>query len=234
MTSTAIDTAMILAAGFGTRMGALTADRPKPLLEVAGKSLIWRTLDECVKAGVSRAVVNTHYRGDMIEGALASRDDLKIIISEETEILETGGGIAKALPFLGAKPFFSVNSDAIWTGPRPLPTLMSEWREDMGALLHLTPRENAIGYTRDGDFFMDVTGRLTRRVGASKAPFVFTGAQVIRPEVFVNAPSGAFSLNVIWDQLIASGRLFGVVHQGAWVDVGTPEGLRLAEAELLK
>ncbi|MEL6794520.1 MAG: nucleotidyltransferase family protein, partial [Pseudomonadota bacterium] len=188
-----------------------------------------RALDECAKAGVSRAVVNLHYRGEMIREALQDRREPEILLSEETEILETGGGIIKALPHLGADPFFTMNADAVWIGARPLPRLAGAWRTGMDALLHLAPVSSAKGYTRAGDFFMDADHRLTRRGDRTSAPYVFTGAQIIRPEAFADAPGGAFSLNVIWDKLLAAGRLYGVAHDGEWVDVGTPEGLRLAE-----
>lgn len=223
---------MILAAGLGTRMGKLTAETPKPLLKVAGKTLIDHALEHCVAAGVEKVVVNLHYLGDQIRAALAERRSPEISFSEETEILETGGGVVRALPLLGEDPFFTMNSDAVWTGDPPLSILANEWRDGMGALLHLVARERAIGYSRKGDFFLADDGRLTRRGDSPTAPFVFTGAQIITPEAFANAPQGAFSTNVIWDVLIAEGRLFGVVHDGEWVDVGTPEGLRLAEVAL--
>ena len=223
---------MILAAGLGTRMGALTANTPKPLLKVAGKTLIEHTLDHCAAAGVERAVVNLHYLGNQIRTAISDRRAPEIVFSEETEILETGGGTARALPLLGDNPFYSLNSDSIWTGAPPLATLTAGWRAGAGALLHLVRRDRAIGYSRAGDFFMAEDGRLTRRGEASAAPLVFTGAQIIAPGSFEGAPQGAFSTNLIWDRLIAKGRLFGVVHDGGWVDVGTPEGLRLAEEAL--
>ncbi|MEL7464243.1 MAG: nucleotidyltransferase family protein [Pseudomonadota bacterium] len=223
------NTAMVLAAGFGTRMGALTADRPKPLLTVGGKTLLDRALDECAAAGVSRAVVNLHYLGDMIRKALHERVMPAIVFSEETEILETGGGVANASPLLGEAPFFTMNADAVWTGMRPLPQLSSDWRDGIDALLLLAPVERAIGYTRAGDFFAGDDGGLTRRGDKARAPYVYTGAQIIRPEAFADAPDGAFSLNVIWDRLIAEGRIGAVVHDGEWVDVGTPDGLCLAE-----
>ena len=225
--------AMILAAGFGTRMGALTANRPKPLLEVAGETLLDRALDLAAAAGVERAVVNLHYLGAQIRRSLAGRSRPRIAFSEEDEILETGGGVAQALPLLGEAPFFVMNADALWPGGDPLGELAAVWDpRRMGALLHLTPRDAAIAYTRAGDFDLDPEGRLVRRGAAPRAPFVFTGAQIIAPEAFAGAPPGAFSLNLVWDELLAEGRLFGVVGSGRWVDVGTPDGLAAAEAAL--
>lgn len=225
--------AMVMSAGFGTRMGALTKDKPKPLIPVAGRALIDHALDHVAAAGITRAVVNLHYLGEQIRDHLAVRVAPVVTFSDEAEILETGGGIVQALPLLGTDPFVTVNADAIWTGPAPLPALIAAWDgAKMGALLHLVPREAAIGYTRAGDFFCDADGGLTRRGEAGSAPYVFTGAQIITPGAFAGAPEGAFSTNIIWDRLIAEGRLFGVVHSGAWVDVGTPEGLVLAEKAL--
>ena len=224
-------TAMILAAGFGTRMGALTRDRPKPLLKVAGATLLDRAIDLCVAAGVRRVVINLHYRGEMIKAALSSRNDVEIAYSEETEILETGGGVARALPLLGAEPFFVVNSDAIWTGASPLDELAASWRPEMRALLNVASVDRAIEYTRDGDFFLS-GGELTRRGDATSAPFVYTGAQIIRPDLFVDAPTGAFSLNLIWDEVLRRTALHGVRHDGDWIDVGAPPGLARA-AELV-
>ena len=224
--------AMILAAGFGTRMGALTKDRPKPLIDVAGRALIHHALDRCEEGGVGTVVVNLHYRGDQIRAALRDRASPKIIFSEETEILETGGGVAKALPLLGADPFFTLNADAIWTGAAPLAALARGWRGGAGALLLLAPRERALGHVGPGDFRLDAAGRITRRGAAETAPYVFTGAQIIAPDEFKDAPAGAFSTNLIWDRLIGEGRAFGLVHDGDWVDVGHPEGLRRAEDAL--
>ncbi|WP_340107961.1 nucleotidyltransferase family protein [Pikeienuella sp. HZG-20] len=225
--------AMVLAAGFGTRMGALTAGTPKPLLRVAGRALIDHALDHLAAAGVARAVVNLHYLGAQIRRHLAGRTAPEVVFSEEAGILETGGGVALALPLLGPEPFYTMNSDAIWTGPAPLPALAAGWDgARMAARLLLVPRAAAIGHAGAGDFFMDEAGGLTRRGAAQTAPFVFTGAQIIAPGAFKDAPEGAFSTNLIWDRLIGEGRLFGVAHAGGWVDVGTPEGLRLAEEAL--
>ena len=223
-------TAMIMAAGFGTRMGALTADTPKPLLPVAGRALIDHALGYCTEAGVIRHVINLHYLGDQIRRHLAVRDD--VVFSEEAEILDTGGGVTQALPMLGDAPVYTLNSDAIFVGASALPVLANAWRpNEMDALLLMVRREAAIGYTRDGDFSLDGQ-RPVRRVKAATAPYVYSGAQIIKPQAFSDAPKGAFSTNVIWDKLNAKGRLLAVVYDGAWVDVGTPDGLQLADEAL--
>lgn len=224
------DTAMIMSAGFGTRMSALTANRPKPLLPVAGMPLINHALSYCAEAGVKRHVVNLHYLGDQIRAHLDGRDD--IAFSDEAEILDTGGGVTKALPLLGDAPFYTLNSDAIFIGPPALSALAKAWRADtMDALLLMVRREAAIGYTRAGDFRLE-DGRPARKGTAANAPYVYSGAQIIKPKVFKDAPVGAFSTNVIWDQLSAKNRLSAVVYDGVWVDVGTPEGLKLADEAL--
>lgn len=224
--------AMVMAAGFGTRMGALTADTPKPLLEVAGRALIDHALDHCAAAGVARAVVNLHYRGEMIRAHLARRAAPEIVFSPEDPILETGGGLVRAAPLLGDAPFYVMNADAIWTGPDPLASLAAAWDPArMDALLLVTPRGAAESHAGPGDFRLE-DGRLVRRGAAPTAPYVYTGAQIMRPEALAGAPQGAFSLNMIWDRLLAEGRLFGVVHRGGWFDVGAPEGLAAAERAL--
>ncbi len=228
--------AMVLAAGFGTRMRELTRDCPKPLLEVTGRSLIDRTLDRLVEAGIRDAVVNLHYLPDMVREHLEKRDDIRIAFSDESdEILETGGGISKALPILGDTPFYVVNSDNIWLGKNAFDPLWECWNPaKMDALLLLTPIEGAIGYTRAGDFALDDDWQLVRRDDQPSAPFVFTGVQILHPRLFEGAPEGAFSLNILWDKAIAEGRAYGVVHTEGWCDVGTPEGLDDAAKALLR
>lgn len=229
-------TAMVLAAGLGTRMRPLTNDRPKPLIAAGGRTLIDRSLDRLEEAGIRRAVVNLHYHPDMIRAHLADRASPRIEYSDETgELLETGGGIVRALPLLGNEAFVVINSDNIWLGPEALWPLTESWDSGhMDALLLLVPTESAIGYSRSGDFFLDEYGGLIRRGKRLSAPFVFSGAQIIKPEVFSGAPFGPFSLNLIWDEVIAAGRARAVVHRGGWCDVGTPDGLRLAEAAVTK
>jgi len=225
---------MVLSAGLGTRMRHLTADRPKPLIPVSGRTLIDRTLDRMGEVGVREAVVNLHYRPGMIRAHLAGRTVPQITFSDESDLLlETGGGVAKALPMLGPAPFMVVNSDNVWIGADAFASLVSGWdAETMDALLLLVPVERATGYSRAGDFSLD-NGRLVRRGEAPRAPYVFTGAQILSPALFAEAvPEGPFSLNLIWDRAIATGRAFGVVHPGGWCDVGTPEGLAEAEEAL--
>ncbi len=231
---TAPHTAMILAAGLGTRMRPLTDNRPKPLIEAAGRTLIDRTLDRIEEVGIPRAVVNLHYLPDMMRAHLSGRGSPRIELSDESgELLETGGGIVRALPLLGERPFLVINSDNIWLGERILAPLLEAWNPaTMDVLLLLVPKETAIGYTRDGDFSLDAGARLVRRGERPSAPYVFSGAQIIKPEGFADAPIGPFSLNIIWDKVIASGRASGIVHDGGWCDVGSPEGLRRSEAAL--
>ena len=229
------DTAMILAAGLGTRMRPLTDTCPKPLLPLGGGAMIDLALDHAAAAGVRRAVVNLHYLGGMIRDHLAARAAPEIVFSDEQpEILDTGGGIAQALPLLGAAPFYTVNSDAVWVGPNPLEALAAAWDPArMDALLLLVPRGQARSYTRSGDFFLSEEGDMpTRRGDAGAAPLVYSGAQIIAPGAFADAPKGAFSVNLIWDALLARGRLAAVTYAGGWVDVGTPTGLAEAEAAL--
>ena len=233
---TRLTTTMILAAGFGTRMGALTASTPKPLLRAHDRTLLDHTLDHCDDAGVTRAVVNLHYLGAQIRAHLADRPAPEIAFSEEQpEILETGGGVVHALPLLGPDPFFVVNSDAVFAGPNPLARLASAWDPvRMDALLLLVPRAETVSYTRPGDFFLTGEGAVpTRRGGAEGADYVYTGAQIIAPRALDGAPEGPFSMNIIWDRLLAEGRLAAVTIPGPWVDVGTPEGLEAA-AQILR
>lgn len=211
---------MLFAAGFGTRMGALTADRPKPMIPVAGRPLIDHALDLATGAGVARVVVNLHYRGDQIAAHLAGRD---IALSwEREEILDTGGGLRQALPLLGPGAVFTLNSDAVFTGGNPLTELARGWDAGrMGALLSLLPAER-------GDFRMDDAGRLIRAPGVPG--YRYLGAQIMDPAGLESVPQKVFSLNLVWDGLIAQGRAYGLVHRGGWCDVGHPAGIAEAEA----
>lgn len=228
---TVIDTAMVLAAGLGTRMRPLTNATPKPLLEVGDRALLDRTLDRVEEVGVRRAVVNAHYLADQIDAHLVGRPRPHLTLSDETDaLLETGGGVKRALPLLDREAFIVVNSDNIWLGPRALAPLLEGWRgHTMDALLLLVPIDGAYGHSRPGDFFLD-DDRLRRRGEADRAPYVYTGAQILKRRLFDDAPAGAFSLNVTWDAAIADGRAYGVVHDGGWVDVGAPAGLADADA----
>lgn len=223
--------AMVFAAGKGTRMRPLTDTHPKPLIEVAGKALLDHALDPLAKAGIAEAVVNTHYLADQIAAHTARRRAPRITISHEPDLLETGGGIARAAPLLGPGPILTLNADAVWQGPSPISTLQEAWRGEMGALLLLVPHGQAVGHTGPGDFEMDAAGRLARRTGA-QAPFVYTGAQILVPAPVYAWPEKAFSLNLVWDALIREGRLFGALYSGSWADVGQPSSLPLAEAML--
>ena len=213
---------MLFAAGFGTRMGDLTANCPKPLIPVAGKPLIDHALDIATDAGIGTVVVNTHYLPDMIQAHLAGRD---ITLSHEEEILETGGGLCHALPLLGSEPVFTMNTDAVWSGPNPLKTLASAWDPaEMDALLLLVPPAQAKGHSGKGDFIPDDNGALTRGAGQ-----IYSGAQIIKTDALPAIRQAGFSLNLLWDKMIASRRLFGITHSGNWCDVGTPQGIGIAE-----
>jgi MurNAc alpha-1-phosphate uridylyltransferase len=224
---------MVLAAGFGQRMRPLTDKMPKPLVKVAGKALLDHVLDRLADAGVKRAVVNVHYLADQIESHVAARTAPKITISDErAALLDTGGGVVKALPLLGDAPFFHINSDTIWIdGVQPNLTRLAEAFDPatMDALLLLAPGAGSIGYAGRGDFTMAPDGRLTTRPERDVAPFVYAGAAILSPRLFGGAPQGAFSLTRLFANAIEAGRLHGVRLEGLWMHVGTPEAI--AEAE---
>ena len=230
-------TAMVMAAGLGKRMRPLTATRPKPLIEVAGKPLIDHVLDRLRAAGVENIVVNVHYLPGSIEAHLASKArDLNVTISDERDLLlETGGGMVKAEPLIHDDPFLVVNSDNLWIdGPADtLKLLASHWdSERMDALLLLVPHARAQNHRGLGDVHMDRSGRLRRREKSRVAPFVFTGIQIVSKALLKDAPEGPFSTNIFWDRAIEAGRCFGAVHQGLWFDVGTPKSISETEAFL--
>jgi N-acetyl-alpha-D-muramate 1-phosphate uridylyltransferase len=229
--------AMVLAAGFGTRMRPLTDRIPKPLVRVGAKSLIDRVLDRVAEAGVEMAVVNVHYFADQIERHLAVRRTPRIVISSERdELLGTGGGVVKALPVLGTLPFFHLNADTIWIdGVKPnLLRLAGMFDPDrMDALLLVAATSTSIGYVGRGDFTMAPDGRLTRRLEQEVVPFVYAGVALLHPALFSTAPPGAFSLNLLFDRAIEAGRLFGLRLEGVWMHVGTPEAITAAEAAIL-
>ncbi len=229
-----ITTAMVLAAGLGTRMRPLTDARPKPLVVVEGRALVDHVLDRVAAAGIPRAIVNLHHHADMLEAHLKVRAGApEIILSDERGLLlETGGGVRKALPLIGAEPFLVINSDTIWIeGMRPnLVRLMEQFDpERMDALLLLASAAHSIGYDGMGDFQMDKLGRLERRGERTIAPFVYAGAAILKPELFEDAPEGAFSLNRVFDRAAAAERLFGLRLDGIWMHVGTPDAIALAE-----
>jgi len=224
---------MVLAAGLGSRMQPLTKMRPKPLIPLAGKTLIDRVLDHLDSARATKIVVNTHYKADILKQYLAKRTG--IILSPEPELLETGGGVKKALPQIGSKAFFVVNSDAVWLdGPtRMLQRMAGVWNhEKMDALLLLQRMVAVRGPTGRGDFFLDSEGNVTRRQENETAPYLFAGVQILHPQLFDDTPDGAFSLNLLYDRAEKAGRLRGIVHDGEWYHVGTPEQLEIAEHEI--
>jgi MurNAc alpha-1-phosphate uridylyltransferase len=228
---------MVLAAGLGRRMRPLTATRPKPLVEVAGRALIDRALDTLRAGGIEDVVVNVHYMADRLEAHLAARPTgLATQISDErAQLLETGGGITKALPLIGADPFIAINADNIWIdGPIGAVRLLAErWdATDMDALLLMVPQARANCHRGPGDFHMDALGRLTRRRPARIAPFVFTGLQMLSKALFEGEGPAPFSMNRLWDRAAANGRLYGVVHQGLWFDVGSAAAVKETEALL--
>lgn len=229
--------AMVLAAGLGRRMRPLTATRPKPLVEVAGRSLLDRALDTLKAGGVTDVVINAHYMADRLEAHVRARDNgVRVQFSDErAQLLETGGGIAKALPLIGGDPFLSINADNIWIdGPYPSARLLGERWDDaqMDALLLLVPLARANCHRGQGDFHMDAGGRLTRRKPARVAPFVYTGLQMLSKRLFDGVEPAPFSMNLLWDKAAAEGRLYGVVHQGLWFDVGTAAAVKETEALL--
>jgi MurNAc alpha-1-phosphate uridylyltransferase len=229
-------TAMVLAAGLGERMRPLTDRMPKPLVPVAGKPLIDHVLDRLAAAGIQRAVVNVHYLADMIETHLKDRATPQIVISDErSKLLNTGGGVVKALGAIGPEPFIHVNSDTIWIdGVTPNLERLAEAFDPatMDALLLLAPVSTSIGYPGRGDFTMAPDGRLTKRGERDIAPFVYAGAAILRPELFKDAPDGAFSLTTLFGRAEAGGRLHGLRLEGVWMHVGTPEAIRQAEAAI--
>jgi MurNAc alpha-1-phosphate uridylyltransferase len=235
MSELASDTAMILAAGMGKRMRPLTASQPKPLVRVAGKPLIDHALDRLEDAGVAKAVVNVHYLADALEAHIAGRAAPAVTISDEREeLLETGGGMLKALPRL-PDPFFSLNSDNIWLdGPSSaFHDLSNRWNPDeMDALLLVVPHARAVNFSGAGDFHMDPLGRLRRRISGRIAPFIYTGIQLVSHRLMREAPEGAFSTNLLWNRAIEEGRLFGASFTGQWFEVGTPEAIAPTEAAL--
>lgn len=230
--------AMVLAAGLGTRMRPLTEHTPKPLIQVAGKALIDWSLDALVHAGISQIVVNVSYLAEQVEAHIAKRNDAEFIISHEAEPLETGGGIKKALTHLGDAPFIVMNSDAFcMDGVAAIRQLQTA--EDAPITLMLQPKEHAVGYHGVGDFFRDERGAIRRKLETeAQAPFVFTGIQKLHPSIFEQSPEGKFSMNVLYNQEVATdgtlGSVQSIVHEGTWLHVGTPQEKAQAEAFLAK
>ncbi len=226
--------AMILAAGLGKRMRPITATTPKPLIEVNGQALIDHGFDRLAEAGVKSCVVNVHYLADLVEVHVLRRRDMEILVSDERdELLDTGGGIKRALPLLGDEPFFQLNSDtAYWIeGVKPnLEHMIDAWDADrMDALLLVAETVKAIGYGGRGDFQMAKDGALSRRDERGVTPFAYAGAALLNPKLFDDAPEGPFSMNRLFDKAIEQGRLFGVQMEGVWLHIGTPEAIADAE-----
>lgn len=218
--------AMIFAAGFGTRMGALTRDRPKPLLEVGGQPLLDHALD-LAAPHVAHCVVNAHYHAEQIAAHLAARPQTRVL-TEKPDILDTGGGLKNALPHLGSNPVLTLNSDAVFRGADPVAQLITEWESvDADAFLLLVPPERAVSHAGSGDFVISANGRLSRGPG-----LIYTGVQILRTEGLAEIADRVFSLNLLWDRMLANGRVSGLCYDGQWCDVGTPAGLAEAAALL--
>jgi MurNAc alpha-1-phosphate uridylyltransferase len=229
-----IETAMILAAGFGTRMRPITEHTPKPLIPLAGRALIDHGIDRLVAAGVKRVVVNTHYKAEMMAAHLTARRDVEIVLSHEETLLNTGGGVKKALPHLG-EAFYVVNADVFWLNGRApaLDRLMRAWDgARLDALLLVQRTTSAIGYEGAGDFVVDPLGHVRRRAEREVVPHLFAGIEILSRRFFDGAPDGGFSLNPLWNQAIAAGRLEALIHDGEWFHVGTPQGLAASEDRL--
>ncbi|WP_323800903.1 nucleotidyltransferase family protein [Parasphingorhabdus sp.] len=234
---TNVKTAMIMAAGLGKRMRPLTENRPKPLVEVAGKAMIDHCFEKLVEAGIGKAVVNVHYLADMMEAHLAALPyPIAIRVSDEREqLLETGGGLVQAEPLIAEDVFFCINSDNLWTdGPtNSLQKLAEAWDEDrMDALLLLAPRITAHNYQGKGDFHLDEDKRISRKRPDQPAPLIYSGIQLLSKRLLRDAPAGPFSTNILWERAIGEGRLFGAIHQGEWFEVGSPQAIAPTEAAL--
>ncbi len=228
---------MVLAAGLGTRMAPASKTLPKPLVVLDGRTLIDRVLDRLAAAGIAKAVVNVHHKADQIEAQLKSRTAPKITISDERDaLLDTGGGVKKALPLLGRKAFLVHNSDSVWiegVGANLL-RLVEAWDDGrMDCLLLLALASGSVGYQGRGDFVFESDGRIGRRKSEQQiVPFAFTGVSIAHPRLFDGSPDGKFSMNRVWDQAIERGRAFGLRMEGIWMHVGTPEALAQAEQAL--
>lgn len=228
-------TAMVLAAGLGTRMRPLTDDRPKALVEVGGRALIDHVLDRLAEAGVERAVVNVHWFADRLEAHLSDRRTPEIVISDErAELLETGGGLKLARPLLGDDPIWVANIDSVWTAQADaLARLVSLWDpERMDVALLLASRDQSIGFEGRGDVFLATDGRLTFRGDAPSAPYAYMGVHIAKPGLVDDGPDGPWSLTQVWRRLADEGRLFGAVLDGFWMHVGDPAARDAAEARL--
>lgn len=236
MTSTVPETAIVLAAGLGTRMRPLTDTVPKPLVRLDGRPLIDHVLDRIADAGIETAIVNVHYKAELLEHHLATRTRPRIVMSDERgELLDTGGGVKRALEKSNGGPILIHNSDSLWREGlgANIDRLIATFDPDrMDSLLLVALGAQSLGYDGLGDFTMDPDGRLARRKERQVAPFAFTGVSIAHPRLFVGAPDGAFSLNLLWNRAIEAGRLYGVRLEGTWMHVGTPDALDDAHAFL--
>lgn len=226
---------MVLAAGLGTRMRPLTNDRPKPLVTLAGRTLLDHMLDRLVEGGVERAIVNVHYFPEQMEAQLAKRHDLQIVISDErAQLMETGGGVRQARPLLGDDPVFHVNTDSVWVGDDALVKLATQFDPaKMDALLLLCPMDACIGLETTGDFALAPDGRITHRFNDPNANLAWMGVQIIKPGIIDPEPLEPFSFRRVWQRVWEEGRLYGAMFDGFWLHVGTPEARNEAEARLL-
>jgi N-acetyl-alpha-D-muramate 1-phosphate uridylyltransferase len=234
-----VDTAMIMAAGKGTRMMPLTADRPKPLIEVASMALLDHVLYHLRDAGVGKIVINAHYRAEQVETHMAEHAvDFDVTVSDERELLlDTGGGLIRALPMIGCDPFLCVNADNWWTddADNAFVRLMREWDDErMDVLMLLVPFGSANNTQGQGDFDMGGDGRLSRRKPDAQASYVWTGIQLLSKRLIVDPPSDVFSTNIFWDRAIGAGRCFGLEHHGMWFDVGYPAAIAATEQKLME
>lgn len=231
-------TAMVMAAGLGKRMRPLTITTPKPLVRVAGKPLIDHVLDHLGDAGMRRVIVNVHYLADSLEAHLKAREHpFELMISDERDLLlETGGGLVKALPMIDEDPFFCLNSDNVWleSARSCFDELRAAWDDSrMDALLLVVPHTRASNYQGVGDFHLDQMGRVSRRRAGHVAPYIYTGIQLLSRRLLVDPPEGAFSTNVLWNRAIEADRLFAIAHLGQWFDVGTPAAIKPTAEALL-
>lgn len=228
------ESAMVLAAGLGTRMRPISETIPKPLVEIGGRTLLDHAIDRLALVGVERVVVNLHYKAEMVAAHLAARERPRIELSREQELLETGGGVARALPRLGDS-FFVVNGDVLWLDSKDyaLARLAAAFDPDrMDAVLLLQRTVTAVGYDGSGDYFLDPLGTPRRRGEREVAPFLFTGVQLLHRRVFDGIAEPRFSLNLVYDRAERTGRLHAIVHDGEWFHIGTPEGLAMTRARL--
>jgi MurNAc alpha-1-phosphate uridylyltransferase len=231
---TAPNTAMVLAAGLGKRLRPITDARPKPLIEIAGQPLIGHALDRLVLAGVERAVVNLHYKPEMMAATLAPRKQPQIEFSREAELLETGGGVKQALPLLG-EMFYALNGDIFWLNgvtPALIRTAQAFDKKRMDALLLMQRTTGAIGYEGPGDYFLDPLGIPRRRGEREVAPYIFAGIQILHRRLFDGVEDTVFSLKKLYDRAEDAGRLGAIIHDGEWFHIGTPEGLEATRARL--